>query len=106
MILEIPFSNDPSQSFVTQLDDKKYIFDARFNDRSGVWTMDITDDSSKLPLIQSVPLLLGAELLEPYNLGIGRMIVIDTSNRGVDAGFNDLGDRVKVYWVSNDEVLA
>lgn len=105
MILELPFSNDPAQTFITQLGDKKYGFDVKFNDRSGVWTMDLTDDSTKSPLLQAVPLVLGTELLEPYNLGLGRMLVLDTTSSGQDATAADLGDRIKVYWFSPDELL-
>jgi hypothetical protein len=105
VILELPFSNDPAQTFVTQLGDKKYGFDVKFNDRSGVWTLDLSDDATKVPLLQSVPLVLGCDLLEAYNLGIGRILVLDTTNRGKDAAPADLGDRVKVYWFSTDEVL-
>jgi hypothetical protein len=103
---ELPFSSDPAQTFTTQLGDKKFGFDVRFNDRSGVWTFDLSDDTTKAVLLQSVPLVLGADLLEPYNLGIGRMVVIDTERRGRDAGPSDLGDRVKVYLVGADEVIA
>lgn len=105
MILELPFSNDPAQTFVTQLGDKKYGFDVKFNDRSGVWTLDLSDDATKLPLLQSVPLVLGCDLLEPYNFGIGRVMALDTTGRGKDSTTADLGDRVRVYWFSADEVL-
>jgi hypothetical protein len=105
VILELPFSNDPAQSFLSQLGDKKYGFNVKFNDRSGVWTLDLSDDATKAVLLQSVPLVLGCDLLEPYNFGIGRIMVMDTTNRGKDATAADLGDRVKVYWFSSDEVL-
>lgn len=104
MILELPFDSTPSRSFVSQLGDRKFRFDTRFNDRSGVWTMDLSDDTTKAVLLQGVPLLIGQNLLEPYNLGIGGLVVIDTSNRGREATVDDLGDRVKVFWVSKDEV--
>lgn len=105
MILELSFSSDASQSFVSQLGERKIGFSAIYNDRSGIWTMSLEDDTTKEVLVQSIPLVLGQELLEPYNLGIGRMIVIDTSGRGIEATAEDLGDRVKVYWASADEVL-
>ncbi len=106
MILELPFSNDPAQSFVTQLGDRKFHFDTRFNDRSDVWTLDLADATTKTPLVTSLPLVLGQDLLEPYNLGIGSILCIDTSGQGADAGPDDLGRRVKLYWFSSDEVAS
>jgi hypothetical protein len=104
MILELPFSNHPAHTFVTQLGDQKYGFDVKFNDRSGVWTLDLSDDTTKEVLLQSVPLVLGCNLLGPYNFGMGAMLVVDTSNQGKDATADDLGERVKVYWFSEDEL--
>ena len=106
MILELALSSDPAQRFTSQLDDKKYDFDVKYNDRSGVWTMDMADNASKLPILSGIPLVLGQELLEPYNLSIGRMLVVDGSNQSKEAGPDDLGDRVKLYWFSPDEVVA
>lgn len=106
MILELPLSSDPAQRFTTQLGDKKYDFDVKYNDRSGVWTMDMADNASKLSILSGVPLVLGQELLEPYNLAIGQMLVVDGTNQGKEAGPDDLGDRVKLYWISPDEVIA
>ncbi len=106
MILELPFSNDAAQVFTTQLGETKYIFDARYNDRSGVWTVDLYDDSSKALIAASLPLVIGQDLLEPYNFGIGSLLCVDTTSQGLDAGPDDLGDRVKVYWFSPDEVTT
>ena len=97
MILELPLSSDPAQRFTTQLGDKKYDFDVKYNDRSGVWTMDMADNANKLPILSGIPLVLGQELLEPYNLTMGRMLVVDGTNQGKEAGTDDLGGRVKLY---------
>lgn len=106
MILEIPFSNDPAQVFTTQLGEAKYTFEAKFNDRSGVWTLDMYDAATQQPIIASAPLVLGQDLLEPYNFGVGSIFCVDTTGQGLDAGPDDLGERVKVYWFSPDEVIA
>ena len=106
MILELPFSNDPAQVFTTQLDDAKYTFAAKYNDRSGVWTLDLYDGATQQLVAASLPLVLGQDLLEPYNLGVGRLLCVDTSGQGRDAGPDDLGERIKVYWFSPDEVAA
>lgn len=106
MILELPVTSDAAQTFVTQLGEVKYQFDVIYNDRSGVWTMTITEFVSQAIIISGLPIVLGQPLLEPYNFGIGEMIVSDTSESSRDAGPDDLGTRVKVYWLSPDEVTA
>lgn len=106
MILEIPVSNDPAQVFTTQLGEAKYVFDVRYNDRSGVWTLDLYEASTQALIVASLPLVTGQDLLEPYNFGIGSLLCVDGSGQGEDAGPDDLGDRVKLYWFSPDEVTA
>lgn len=106
MIVELPFSSDAAQTMVTQLGDVKYQIEVKYNDRSGVWTMDLSDYLTQQPIALSMPLVLGQDLMEPYNFGVGRFLTVDTSGRGVEAGPDDLGGRVRVYWFSEDEVLA
>ena len=103
MIIELPLTPDPSQRFTVQLGRVKYDFYVKFNSRSGVWTFDLSVASSKAVLLQSIPIVLGADLLAPYNLAIGRLIATDTSSRGRDATTEDLGTRVKLVWFSIEE---
>lgn len=106
MIIELPITSDAAQTFVTQLDDVKYQFDVIYNDRSGVWTMTITEYVAQTVIVNGLPIVLGQPLLEPYNFGIGELLVVDTSGSSRDAGADDMGTRVKVYWASADEVFA
>jgi hypothetical protein len=105
MIAKIPVTAEAAQTFVTPLGDLKYRFDIRFNDRSGVWTLDLTEDASGTILFQGSPLLVGEDLLSPYNYNIGTLTVIDTTVQNKDATAEDFGSRVMLYWVSPDEVL-
>lgn len=105
MILLLPFTTDSAQKFTTQLGEAKYTIETKYNDRSGVWTIDLYDASTVL-IAASLPMVIGQDLLEPYNFGIGRIFCFDTSNQGIDAGPDDLGDRIRVYWFSPDEVIA
>lgn len=106
MIVELPFSSDPAQDFTIQLGDTKFRIEAKYNDRSGIWTLDIYDAQTQALIIASMPIVIGQDLLEPYNFGIGSILCVDTTGQGLDAGPDDLGDRVKVYWFSPDEVIA
>ena len=106
MILELPLSSGPAQIFTTQLGETKYSFDVKYNDRSGVWTLDLYEAATQALLAASLPLVIGQDLLEPYNFGIGSLLCVDTTGQGLDAGPDDLGDRVRVYWFSADEVVT
>lgn len=105
MILELPLAADPAQSFTCQLGTVKYFFVVRYNSRNGVWTMDLSYDASREPIIVGVPIVLGVDLLGAYNFNIGSLIAVDTSGTARDATADDLGSRVLLYWVSADEVL-
>lgn len=106
MIIQIPLSADPAQSLTVQLGDVKYYFEARYNSRNGVWTLDMYDDATRAPIVLGMALVLGQDLLAPYNLGIGSLGLVDTSAQSKDAGADDMGDRVVLCWVSPDEVIA
>lgn len=106
MILELPLSSDPAQVFSTQLGDVKYTIEAKYNDRSGIWTLDLYDGPTRNLIVASLPLVIGQDILEPYNFGIGSTLCVDGTGQGRDAGTDDLGERVKVYWISADEVVS
>ena len=98
--LELPPSTDRPQSFTTQLGSAVYQFDLRWNDRSNVWTMDISDPVSGNPIVSGLAVVLGADLLKPYALGIGTLIVVDETSTNTEAALDSLGSSVNLYWVS------
>lgn len=103
MILTLPFTADPARECVTQLGAVKYILTTRYNDRIGVWALTIADFVTQAVILDSLALVLGTDLLAAYSLGIGSIVVNDEDGTGLDAGPDDLGVRVKVYWFSPDE---
>lgn len=102
-ILELKFTSDASQQVTTQLGAIKYLFDVRYNERTGVWNMSLSDAASRVLILANLALVLGCDVLAPFQLGIGSIIVNDEDGTGLDAGPDDLGDRVKVYWISPDD---
>lgn len=106
MILTLPLTTDCPQSFITQLGDTNYQFGLRWNDRSSVWTMDISDPATQTPIASGLALVLGADLLLPYALGIGALVVVDETATGTEATLTSLGASVNVYWVSPDALVA
>lgn len=103
MITELPLGSEPSYTMTVQLGRIKYDFYVKFNSRSGVWTFDLAVSKTKETLLQSIPIVLGADLLAPYNFSIGRLVAVDSSNRNADATDADLGTRLKLFWFSPEE---
>lgn len=101
MIQLLPFTSDTPQTLTVQLGSTKYDFALRWNERAAVWCMDITDTASQTLLVAGIPLVLGSDILSPYDLQMGSMVVVDGTGLGEDAGPDDLGVRVNVYWYSD-----
>lgn len=109
MILDLPLTSDPSRSVTVTMGDADYKLVTRYNDRSSVWTLDILSPSDDSYIVAAAPIVLGSDILEPFGVGIGRMLVIDMSaapGSGTEAGPDDLGVRVRVLWISEDEDLG
>lgn len=107
----VPFSSDPWQEFTCTLGDVSYRFQARYNDRNGLWTFNMEradgeDLSSVYSTLQGVPIVCGYNLLKPYGLAIGAMIATDLEAGNHDAGPNDLGDRVLVTWLDDADIAV
>jgi hypothetical protein len=105
-MLEVPFTSDYDQRFITQLGDDKYLIDARWNERGQAWTFDLTRDSDQVQVLAGAPLLIGQDVLAPYALGIGGLLVTDLGKLDTDAGPEDLGTRVIVTYVTPDELAG
>lgn len=101
-MLELPITNDPAQRFVSQLGEKKYQFDIQYNSRSGIWTFGMAEENGDT-LLAGRAMVLGADLLLPFNLGIGRLFMVDYMGTGKDATADDLGTRVGMVWVAEGE---
>jgi hypothetical protein len=103
-MLLVPFSADYDQKFSTDLGGTSYVFDARWNERAQQWNFDLTRESDQVQLLSGAPLLAGQDVLAPYALGIGGLLVTDLSNTGTDPGPDDLNDRVIVTYFTRDEM--
>ncbi len=102
----LPFTADYDQRFITQMGDEKYVIDSRWNERGQTWSFDLTRDSDQELLLCGAPMQIGADILDPYALGIGGLIVSDLGRKDTDAGPEDLGTRVIVAYLSPDELAA
>jgi hypothetical protein len=106
MSAEIPIIPDADQIFFITIGDIDYMLDIKWNHRSETWKLDIYDAVSNNLLVAGLSLVLGADLLYPYNLDIGALFLHDESSKSLDAKSDDLGDRVKLIWMSEAEAYG
>lgn len=104
MIAQLPFTNDAAQTVTVTLDTGVFDFYVRWNQRQQVWCMSITNNTTQVALINNIPLLLGQDLLQPYDLSIGNFMVFAEDGIQLDAAFDDLGLRINVYYISDSEL--
>lgn len=102
-MLELPLTNDPAQIFITQLGDRKYSFDIKYNDLSGVWTADISDPLTNTLLLAGVALLPGQNLMDPYNTILDNLFAVRSDPLSVITP-EDFGTKLKAYWLTPEEI--
>jgi hypothetical protein len=88
----IPFKPYP-QRLTTQFGGATYNLRTRWSNMSNCWMMDLADADNN-PLVGSIPLVTGADLLEQYGyLAIGGGLYVYSTSGPPDSvpGFNDLG---------------
>jgi len=90
-----------SQTFKVDLEDNTYNFRTIYNSRVGVWTFDLSDEAGTT-LAGGVTMVLGADLIDQYNLGIGALIMAEEGITGIDAGPDDLGSRILLIHLTEE----
>jgi hypothetical protein len=99
----VPFTAQKA-TFSCQLGRYFFRFYTLFNDVAGVWHFDLTDAQANRVIGYGIPILLGVDMLSPFNLQIGAMVAGDMSGQNLDAGADDLGTRVIVGYYSEQEL--
>ena len=98
----IPLQPQP-QTFSIILSGTEYTFTLQYrNVEDGGWTLDIADSDNN-PIVQGVPLVTGANLLEKYAyLGfVGALWVQTQSDPDAVPTFENLGTDGLLYYVTN-----
>ncbi len=84
----------------------EFIFDVRWNGRDEAWYMDLLDVDED-PIRTGIKIVLGS-LLGRRSVDArypdGAFVASDLAQSGVDAGFNDLGVRVVVFFYTQAEL--
>lgn len=98
----------PAYDFSVDIDGVSYTFDVRWNDRAGVWYVDVIE-SDGAPVAYGLAIVLGAyigrgRVHDLFQRGV--FVARDTSRRGLDASLDDLGTRVEVLYLPIDELIG
>jgi len=102
----VPGSDAEPFDQVITLDGSRYLFRFRWGGRAGAWLLAIHDDQD-VELIAGLALVNCSDLLRPYNderLPPGQISVVDVDDTGIDAGVDDLGGRVQLFYVDLADV--
>lgn len=99
----IPFEPGiPEQRLEIALNDVPYALRVRWNTRDAAWYLDVYEQDGKQPIAHSVKLVLGTLFgrSSMHPLFQGGLFMVDSSSTGVEAGLNDLGGRVRLWYLT------
>lgn len=100
----LPCTNDPAQVFTTQLGETKLVVDLQWNDRMELFTLSLANDDTGEIYVHGQAVVLGVDILEPYNLGLGSIVAVDLTKKHEEPNLTNLGNTCNLYWLSEEEV--
>lgn len=101
----------PSQGyydFTTTVNNLTLTLTVRWNQRDNAFYMDI-DDQSGADVATGIKLVLGAYLGRASQHQLfqdGVLVLIDTSGKLIDAGFDEMGDRLELWYYTANELIT
>lgn len=103
----IPTDSSPNQTFTSTIpiNDKnvKLLFFIRYNTEQNVWIMSLKDEENN-PIIDSIPLIGGINILEQYsylNIGSAYIVKLDGNLNRDRPNDTDLGVNFILVWGNN-----
>jgi hypothetical protein len=112
MAVALPLLTDlgatPHYSFQCELDGATFTFEFIWNDRDGAWYMQVGDGEENL-LVGATRVVLGTLFTARVRnsaLFTGQLQAKDTSGQNIDAGIEDLGSRVQIWYFTAAEIAA
>ncbi len=101
----IPLSTgSPAQTLRVELEGELYNFRVIYNERLRVWALDLSDVDG-VPLASGIALVAGTDILSPYGLKVGALVVVEVGSTGEDANANNLGDVYKLAHITEQELI-
>lgn len=101
MIYELPMTDAPSQEFICELGGVKFLFRVQLNVRGDTWTLDVSSSEDE-PIVQGIPLVLGADLLTNERFTYGNLFLVDYESTGFDPTANNLAE-YGLIWSDDNE---
>jgi hypothetical protein len=115
----IPFhiaAGRSESAFVTTIDDVPYVFRVYWSIRDrddgtgveGAWYFDVSE-ADDTPIASGIKIVLGVFLARTTRHALtrrGALLAYDTTRQDAEATFTDLGWRVLVLWIPEDEILG
>lgn len=99
-VLTIPLTNVP-QTFAITLNGRALMLTNRWNDQMQTWLLDLVDGVTQAPLLMSLPLVTGVDLLAQFaHLGIGGQLIVYTDgDPATPPTLNNLGVDANLYYL-------
>ena len=98
----------PDYRFRAVLNGDEYAFRARWNSRLKLWALDAADRANT-PIFSGALIVLGAYIGRTASHKLvqeGFLLARDSTKSGREAGFDDIGTRVQVFYFTIDEMRA
>jgi len=87
-IVELPIISIASQQFTTVLSNRLCAFTVNYNTTNNRWSFDLAIENETV--VQGRRIVLGADLIEPFNFGIGRLYAVNVGPVGTIPGRTEL----------------
>lgn len=103
-MIRFPIADAADQQFSQTISNQRVTFRLRWNLTTGYWSMDLAVDD--LPVLTALRVVLGIDLLEPYDLKLGRVFALPYKT-DAKPGREELpsGD-VRIYHATEEEIEA
>lgn len=102
---EIPIIDAPSQAFSTTLAGKRCDFVVNYSTWANRWSFDL--DVESVRVLSGRRIVLGVDLIAPFNLGIGSLVAAPWGDEDVEPGRTELpSGRVRLFHYDPNEVSA
>lgn len=99
-LFKLPLKNTP-QRFAIELAGKQLIMETKWNEEQPAWELNVYDGVTQEPLITSMPLVTGANLLEQFaHKGIpGQLIAYTEGDEFAPPTLDNLGVEAELYYL-------
>lgn len=103
MASEIPLGSEGSQLFTIVIEGITYTFEVSYNTRLAIWTANISYSGG---VVNGLGLLGGVDIINQIPFDLKNLYTVNLDNPNIDASPDDLGEAVKLYNLTDEEVVS